>query len=141
MGAGASSWGGGRNLGNASCGEQMKGTRPCAKVFVVSSTVEHDDGPIVRTLAAATYPVILCVAVAGGALMLQAEVPSALITLASFVFMIGSGLLLEWWLPYNRAEGTKPSRAVEIINSAVNLVANSRLFGPPRSLLATLAKP
>lgn len=63
-----------------------------------------------------------------------ADVASPLITLFSFAFTVGSGLLLEWLLPYNQRRGTKPTGAIEIINSLANVIANSRLFGPLMAL-------
>ncbi|MEM7151936.1 MAG: sterol desaturase family protein [Myxococcota bacterium] len=92
--------------------------------------VGSGDGPLTRAFAVAAYPVLLTVAIGGGALLVHAEVPKARVLLASFSFMIVSGLLLEWVLPYSRERDTKPSSAIEVVNSVINVVANSRLFGP-----------
>ena len=101
---------------------------------VAASAASEDggrpDGLFDRMLAVVAYPLILTIAIGGGALMVAADVPKPRVLLSSFLFMVTAGLLLEWRLPYSREPNTKPSSAIEIINSAVNVVANSRLFGP-----------
>lgn len=87
-----------------------------------------------RILSVVAYPVVLAVAVGGGVALVQAEVASPLITLASFVFMVSAGFLLEWLLPYNQSKTTRPSGVIEVVNSLVNVIANSRLFGPLMAL-------
>jgi sterol desaturase/sphingolipid hydroxylase (fatty acid hydroxylase superfamily) len=84
-------------------------------------------GLVVSTVA---YPLAVSVTIGGATLAVRSGVGVMYLTLLAALFMFATGLLLEWLVPYQTQQGTRPSAGIEIANSAINMVLNSRVFGP-----------
>lgn len=83
-----------------------------------------------RVLSALAFPVVFCVTVGGAAYALWAGVDTVPITTVSFVFVLLLSLLLERLFPYDSDPERKPKVAIELLNSAVNLLVIGRIVRP-----------
>ncbi len=81
-------------------------------------------------LSIIAYPLVVSVTIGGAALTVHSGGDVVHLTLIAFSFMFAAGLLLEWLVPYQTRPDTRPSAGIEIVNSAINLVLSSRVFGP-----------